>query len=206
MGLDSKQHWETIYQTKSANEVSWTQVVPQVSIDLIQATGLPKDAAIIDIGGGDSNLVDHLLALGYSNITVLDISAHAIQKAQARLGEKAHSVKWIVTDILNFKPESPYQLWHDRAAFHFLTEKNQIDTYLQLVKTNAPKQLIIGTFSLDGPLKCSGINIHQYDEDSLPKTFESIVYTNQGCNRHHHTTPFGTVQDFIFCSFKKHQD
>ena len=206
MGLDSKQHWETIYQTKSAQEVSWTQVVPQVSIDLIQATGLPKDAAIIDIGGGDSNLVDHLMALGYSNITVLDISAHAIQKAQARLGEKAHSVKWIVTDILNFKPESPYQLWHDRAAFHFLTEKNQIDTYLQLVKTNAPKQLIIGTFSVDGPLKCSGINIHQYDEDSLPKTFESIGYTNQGCNRHHHTTPFGTVQDFIFCSFKKHQD
>lgn len=203
MEFDSKHHWETIYQTKSANEVSWTQAVPQVSIDLMQATGLPKDAAIIDIGGGDSNLVDHLLNLGYSNITVLDISAHAIEKAQARLGEKAQSVKWIETDILNFQPETTYQLWHDRAAFHFLTENTQVNTYLQLIKKIAPEQLIIGTFSVDGPIKCSGIEIQQYDEDSLPKTFASIGYTNQGCTRHSHTTPFGTVQDFIFCRFKK---
>ena len=203
MGFDSKQHWESIYQTKSANEVSWTQAVPQVSLDLIQATGLPKDAAIIDIGGGDSNLVDHLLNLGYSNITVLDISAHAIEKAQARLGEKAQSVKWIETDILTFQPEITYQIWHDRAAFHFLTENNQVNTYLQLIKKIAPEQLIIGTFSVDGPIKCSGIEIQQYDEDSLPKTFASIGYTNQGCTRHLHTTPFGTIQAFIFGQFKQ---
>lgn len=203
MTFDSKQHWETIYQTKSANEVSWTQAVPELSLDLIKALDLQKDAAIIDIGGGDSNLVDHLLKLGYTNLTVLEISPSAIEKAKSRLGNKAHLVQWIVSDILDFKPETTYQVWHDRAAFHFQTESDAIKQYLTKVQNANAEHLIIGTFSVDGPIKCSGINIHQYDENSLPKTFSAIGYTNAGCSRHQHKTPFGTIQDFIFCHFKK---
>jgi 2-polyprenyl-3-methyl-5-hydroxy-6-metoxy-1,4-benzoquinol methylase len=203
MSFDSKQHWENIYQTKSADEVSWTQAVPEVSLKLINSIGLQKDAAIIDIGGGDSNLVDHLLDEGYTNLTVLDISSSAIEKAKTRLGHKAHLVKWIVSDILNFNPETTFQLWHDRAAFHFQTEPNAIEHYLEQVQKAHAEHLIIGTFSVNGPIKCSGINIHQYDENSLPETFTSIGYLNEACERQLHTTPFGTTQDFIFCKFKK---
>ena len=129
-----KQHWETIYQTKQPNEVSWTEEVPTVSLGFIHQFNLPKDAKIIDIGGGDSKLVDHLLAEGYSNVSVLDISAVAIERAKKRLGEKANSVIWFETDILEFEPNEKYDLWHDRAAFHFQTDSDKVNGYLNIVK------------------------------------------------------------------------
>src|SRR5437879_1858716 len=121
-----KEHWEQVYSTKQPNEVSWTQEFPKTSLDFIRSFNLPKVASIIDIGGGDSKLIDYLLNQGYQNITVLDISSRAIDRAKQRLGEKATTVNWIVCDITEFKPATTYECWHDRAAFHFLTTTNEI--------------------------------------------------------------------------------
>ncbi len=202
--MNSKQqHWENIYQNKQPNEVSWTQEVPQISLDLIHSLGLPKSASIIDAGGGESRLVDFLLEEGFENITVLDISANAIERAKKRLGEKAAKVTWIVSDILEFQPDQTYDCWHDRAAFHFLTAPEDIRKYVELVNRSVNKYLVIGTFSTDGPLKCSGLEITQYSENSLSNIFQS--FTQLGCQTENHTTPFNTQQNFIFCSFEKHQ-
>lgn len=195
-------HWENVYQTKSPNQVSWTQEKPEVSLKYIQDFGLTKSASIIDIGGGDSKLVDYLLELGYTDITVLDISATSIEKAKLRLGDDASKVKWIVSDILTFMPNRIYDIWHDRAAFHFLTENTQIEKYLKLVSSNA-NNIIIATFSVDGPVKCSGLEIKQYDESSMKNKFEQIGFVNIKCTRSDHTTPMGTVQNFVFCAFNK---
>lgn len=202
MNVINKNHWDTVYATKNPNEVSWTQDKPQTSLDLIHSAGLGKDARIIDIGGGDSNLVDFLLDEGYQNITILDISAKALEKARARLGNKAEKVKWIVSDITEFKPEENYDIWHDRAAFHFLTSPEQVSKYVDIAEKNCKGFLIIGTFSKNGPEKCSGLEIRQYDSESLSKVFEPaferIKYLTED-----HTTPFGTIQNFVFCGFKK---
>jgi len=198
-----KQHWENIYQTRQPNEVSWTEEVPTVSLGFIHQFNLPKDAKIIDIGGGDSKLVDHLLAEGYSNVSVLDISAAAIERAKKRLGEKATTVKWFETDILEFKPNDKYDLWHDRAAFHFQTEPDKIDGYLNLVKDAVTGKIIVGTFSVDGPKKCSGLEIKQYDEVAMKDKFEHASFKNIECKREDHITPVGAVQNFVFCSFEK---
>ena len=198
-----KQHWENIYQTKQTNEVSWTEEVPTVSLGFIHQFNLPKHAKIIDIGGGDSKLVDHLLAEGYSNVSVLDISAAAIERAKKRLGEKANSVIWFETDILEFKPNDTYDLWHDRAAFHFQTEKDKIDGYLDLVKGAVTGKIIVGTFSVDGPPKCSGLEVKQYNEAGMKDKFEHASFKNIECKREDHITPTGAVQNFVFCSFEK---
>ncbi len=201
--IDRKQHWETIYEKKQPNEVSWTQEVPQISLDFIHSLGLNKLDSIIDIGGGESRLVDFLLAEGFENITVLDISAHAIERAKKRLGTKADQVTWIISDILEFKPKQTYHCWHDRAAFHFLTESAHIQQYVGLVNQYATKNLVIGTFSTEGPLKCSGLEIRQYNEPSLVETFNAFKKIE--CKTENHTTPFNTQQNFIFCSFQKIQ-
>jgi trans-aconitate methyltransferase len=198
-----KQHWENIYQTKQPNEVSWTEEVPTVSLGFIHQFNLPKDAKIIDIGGGDSKLVDHLLAEGYSNVSVLDISAAAIDRAKKRLGEKAATVRWFETDILEFKPNDKYDLWHDRAAFHFQTEADKIEGYLNIVKDAVTGKIIVGTFSVDGPKKCSGLEIKQYDEVAMKDKFEHASFKNIECKREDHITPSGAVQNFVFCSFEK---
>jgi 2-polyprenyl-3-methyl-5-hydroxy-6-metoxy-1,4-benzoquinol methylase len=201
---ERKKHWENIYQTKQLNEVSWYQPVPQTSLDLISKYVKSFDAKIIDIGGGDSFLVDHLIKLGYTNISVLDISEAAIERAKIRLGENANKVSWIVSDISKFEPTEKYDFWHDRAAFHFLTNKEEIQSYVQLVQAsiNSNGILSIGTFSDNGPLKCSGIEITQYTEDSLSNLFtngfekiESFLVD--------HPTPFDTVQNFVFGVFRK---
>ncbi|MBN9295667.1 MAG: class I SAM-dependent methyltransferase [Filimonas sp.] len=197
-------HWENVYQTKGPQDVSWTQDVPETSLQLIRSFALPKDAAIIDIGGGDSKLVDYLLEEGYSNLSVLDISASALNKAKERLGEKASTVKWIVSDITAFVPEQKYAVWHDRAAFHFLTEEGHIHKYVQLAKECVTGFLAIGTFSDNGPKKCSGLDIKQYNEEGLKNTFAD-GFTQLACTRTVHTTPFDTTQDFVFCSFKVNQ-
>ncbi len=200
MEKNLKAHWETVYETKSPQEVSWTQEIPKISLDFIQSFELSKDVRIIDVGGGDSLLVDHLLDLGYTNISVLDISAHAIERAKVRLGERASLIHWIISDINDFQPEFAYDVWHDRAAFHFLTQPSDIDSYVRLV-ANQAKNLVVGTFSTDGPLKCSGLEITQYDETSLGELFQAKGFERIETKREDHQTPFGTSQNFVFASF-----
>ncbi|MFM7016062.1 MAG: class I SAM-dependent methyltransferase [Bacteroidota bacterium] len=202
--FDRKKHWETIYQTKELKDVSWFQPNPATSLDFFKQFSVPFNASIIDIGGGDSYLVDHLLEMGYEDITVLDISEAAIERAKQRLGSKSKKVKWIVADAASFKPTRKYDFWHDRAAFHFLTDENEITEYLKTAQDsiNANGILVIGTFSEQGPKKCSGIEIKQYSEnlmtERLKKYFEKIK-----CITVDHKTPFDTIQNFVFCSFKK---
>lgn len=204
--FDRKKHWENIYQTKELKDVSWFQPTPETSLDFFKQFNVPTTAKVIDIGGGDSFLVDHLLDLGYQDISVLDISAAAIDRAKQRLGDKAKNVKWIVADAATFKPTEKYDFWHDRAAFHFLTDEQEIANYLQIAQEsiNPTGILVIGTFSEQGPKKCSGIEIKQYSEttmtDQLKKFFEKIK-----CITVDHLTPFDTIQNFVFCSFRKLQ-
>jgi hypothetical protein len=199
--MSKKEHWETIYTTKTPQEVSWTQPYPTLSVDLIQQLKLPLSASIIDIGGGDSLLVDALLELGYSQITVLDIADSALIKAQKRLGDKAGKINWIVSDILDFVPNQTYDIWHDRAAFHFLTSPSEIDKYTRLLSQNS-NHGIVGTFSSEGPLKCSGIEITQYDEAKIKNTWGKLMTIDQTLT-HTHITPFDTQQHFIFACLSK---
>lgn len=202
MDMDRKKHWEDIYRDKRPDEVSWTQAVPEMSLRFIRELDLPKSAGIIDVGGGESRLADCLLEEGYSDITVLDISANAIERAKKRLGPKASRVKWLVTDILDFKPAAVYALWHDRATFHFLTGEADIGKYVELVNANAGKYLVIGAFSAAGPLKCSGLKITRYSETSMAAKF-APGFRKLNCRTEEHRTPFDTRQNFIFCSFEK---
>jgi ubiquinone/menaquinone biosynthesis C-methylase UbiE len=202
--FDRKKHWETIYQTKQLNEVSWFQPIPETSLDFFREFEVPKNAKIIDIGGGDSFLVDHLLKLGFENITVVDISAASLQRAKKRLGEPAKKVTWIVADASCFEPAEKYDFWHDRAAFHFLTDENEITSYINAAQQNIKANgiLAIGTFSEQGPQKCSGIEITQYSEETLTQRFEPF-FNKINCSTIDHKTPFDTVQNFVFCSFRK---
>lgn len=202
--FDSKAHWENIYTQKNTKEVSWYQVVPEVSLRLIHELKIAKDACIIDVGGGDSLLVDFLLNEGFTNITVLDISATAIENAKKRLGEKAKNVTWAVSNIVDFEPKTEYAFWHDRATFHFLTDEKDVRRYLKIVEQSIATEgaVAIGTFSTNGPKKCSGIDIKQYDEEALSGFFQS-KFNKIKCFRKNHQTPFGTVQEFLFCTFKK---
>ena len=201
---DRKKHWENIYQTKQINEVSWYQPTPETSLELIKQFNLPDTAKIIDVGGGDSFLVDNLFDSGYSDITVLDISQAAIDRAKSRLGGRAKDVKWIVADAADFKPTEKYELWHDRAAFHFLTDEQEIRKYMETASKyiNTGGVLILGAFSEAGPKKCSGIEIRQYSETTMTAllhgNFEKIE-----CIRVDHKTPMGGIQNFLFCSFRK---
>lgn len=202
--FDRKKHWENVYQTKELKEVSWYQPTPITSLDFIKEFNVPKTAKIIDIGGGDSFLVDSLLDLGYTDVTVLDISSAAIERAKQRLAEKAQNVKWIVADAAAFNPTEKYDFWHDRAAFHFLTEEQDISSYLKIAEQNINSSgvLVIGTFSEDGPKKCSGINIKQYSESSMTERLKAL-FEKINCIRVEHQTPFDTTQNFVFCSFRK---
>ena len=157
MDTKNKEHWEAVYQTKGPEEVSWTQEIPKTSLNFIHSFSLNKSAKIIDIGGGDSKLVDFLLDEGFENISVLDISAKALEKAKLRLGNRSEKVNWIVSDILDFKPDTAFDVWHDRAAFHFLTTKEQVEKYIEIAQSVVSGYLTIGTFSENGPKKCSGL-------------------------------------------------
>lgn len=204
--FDRHSHWENIYQTKKLSEVSWYQPVPVTSLEFLKQFSVPTTARIIDVGGGDSLFVDHLLRLGYENITVLDISETAISRAKERLGKEADKVTWIVSDATTFQPLEKYDFWHDRATFHFLTQERDIDRYINNIRQgiNPDGIVIIGTFSENGPQKCSGIEIKQYSETTMAarmkRFFEKIK-----CFTIDHKTPFDTVQNFIFCSFRKLQ-
>ncbi len=201
-----KNHWENIYRTKQPGEVSWTQEFPQTSLNFIHDFKLPKTARIIDVGGGDSRLVDFLVDLGYTDITVLDISAKALERAGARLGNRADKVKWIEQDIREYKPDNLFDLWHDRATFHFLTAKEEISKYISIVKAcvKVNGYIIIGTFSIQGPEKCSGLPVQRYSEHLLTEEF-SGEFEKISCFTEDHITPFETKQNFIFCSFRRRE-
>jgi 2-polyprenyl-3-methyl-5-hydroxy-6-metoxy-1,4-benzoquinol methylase len=202
--FDKHSHWEKIYKAKQINEVSWFQPVPSTSLDFISFFNIPLDANIIDIGGGDSLLADHLLDLGYTNITVLDISETAIQKAKQRLGDRAKQVKWIISDVTVFRTDEIYDFWHDRATFHFLTTESEINDYINVVQQHISLSgiVVIGTFSEQGPEKCSGISIKQYSETTMTELLQEF-FQKVKCVTVDHTTPFNTVQNFVFCSFRK---
>ena len=197
-----KSHWENIYTQKSPEEVSWTQKKPVLSLRWIESLSLPKNAAIIDIGGGESRLVDYLLALGYSDLTVLDITEAALNRSKKRLGLKANLVNWIQADITTFKPQKKYIIWHDRAVFHFLTHEDEVKTYVDTVAASVDQYLLMSTFSKEGPLKCSGLPITQYDAKSIAAHFTNDFKLLQQ-EHETHTTPFDTTQAFIYTLFKK---
>lgn len=199
-----KTHWEKIYEAKAESDFSWFQPYPQTSVDFINLFKLPKTASIIDIGGGDSHLVDVLLELGYSDITILDISAKSIERTKVRLGEKASAVTWIEKDIVNFVPQRMYDFWHDRAAFLFLTAEIQIIKYLAIVKQGIKSggHLVLGTFSDKGPSQCSGLEVRQYTEASMSALFEK-EFRRIKCIEETHITPHNTQQNFVFCSFQR---
>lgn len=198
--MSNASHWENIYKNKSPNEVSWTEEIPSTSIKFFKDFNIDKNSPIIDIGGGESKFVDFLLEEGYNNISILDISENALIKVKQRLGIKANKIKWIVSDINTFKPDTKYKIWHDRALFHFLTSKKEINRYIKNVSKYA-ENIIIGTFSKSGPNKCSGLQVTQYDQDSLENCFKKSSLSLLRSEYIDHNTPFNTIQNFIFCSF-----
>ncbi|MBC8153024.1 MAG: class I SAM-dependent methyltransferase [Bacteroidetes bacterium] len=192
----SQQHWNTVYQTKPSDTVSWYEAYPQRSVDTIQAFGLATDARIVDVGGGDSRLVDALLDLGFTNITVLDISSDAL--------ERASQVHWVVANITDYRPTQSFDVWHDRAAFHFLTTATAVSSYLDVAGSGIRPggYLTIGTFSTNGPTQCSNLPVRQYSPDALAGEF-SGTFSKLYCEEADHYTPTGTVQAFTFCQFER---
>lgn len=199
-----KEHWEKVFATKAENEVSWFQKRPETSIQLIQSLKLPKDAKIIDIGGGDSYLIDSLIELGFTNLYLLDISENAIQRIKNRLGANSDKVTFIVSDVLEFKPKEKFDVWHDRASFHFLIKEDEILKYKTTVSDSLTPNgnFVLGTFSNEGPLKCSGLDISQYSVEKTLNLFED-TFEMENCFTEDHQTPFETTQNFIFSIFKK---
>jgi SAM-dependent methyltransferase len=202
---DRQAHWQNVYATKAEKEVSWFQENPGPSLDLIAATGIRGGADIIDIGGGASRLVDSLLDGGFHPITILDLSAKALEAAKMRLGPRADGVDWIAADVTTWEPSRNYDLWHDRAAFHFLTEPADREAYVARLKqaVRAGGHVIIATFASDGPERCSGLPIVRYDPETLARTlgpgFELVE-----SRRHDHVTPGGNTQRFQFSRFLRH--
>jgi 2-polyprenyl-3-methyl-5-hydroxy-6-metoxy-1,4-benzoquinol methylase len=199
-----KGHWEAVYQTKDTTKVGWFQPVPQVSIELIFDLNLAKKSFIIDVGGGDSLLVDWLVDQEYEHVTLLDISESALQKAQNRLGKSASKVTWEVFDILEFEPKAEFDLWHDRAVFHFLTEPNEQQTYKSLVERAIASEgyLLVMTFSKSGPKSCSGLPVQQYDVADLEAFFSQKFELIKSLN-YDHITPSESAQNYSVCLFRR---
>ena len=202
--FDRKSHWQNIYREKQPCDVSWYQTIPELSLKFIDTSGIDKNDAIIDIGGGASTLVCHLLEKGYSSLSVLDISANALECARQQVGTDANHVEWIESDITEFTAPHPYSFWHDRAVFHFLTNKLDREKYVSaLLNAVIPGgHVIIAAFAIGGPEKCSGLNIEQYDEpkiqQALGKQFRLVEQTKEI-----HMTPTGNKQEFIYFHFTR---
>ncbi len=196
-----KEHWEKVYTTKSTDAVSWFQQHAALSLDLIKATGVARDAGIIDVGGGASTLVDDLVREGYSDLSVLDLSAAALEAARQRLGAQAGKVNWIEADITQVElPTKRFDIWHDRAVFHFLTTQKQRDAYVRAVYYSVKPggHVIIATFAEDGPEQCSGLPVMRYRADELHDEFGEAFKLLKH-QKEAHQTPFGTVQQFVYC-------
>lgn len=199
-----KHHWETIYAAKPSTQHSWYQPTPAVSLALIRAAGLNPTAKIIDIGGGASTLPDHLLAEGYRALTVLDLAAAALDQSRQRLGPAAAPVDWIAADILTWQPATRYALWHDRAVFHFLIDPASRRAYLAtLARSLQPgATVILATFALDGPEKCSGLPVRRYSPQTLADELGPAFTLRETATEDHHT-PSGGLQRFVYCRFTR---
>ena len=203
--MDNKQHWENIYQKKEIDGVSWYQKIPQESLQLIKKYSISNSDKIIDIGCGKSFLADFLLELNYNDISLVDISSNALKEVKERLQNK--SLNFIETDILNFNSSDKYDIWHDRAVFHFITDSEGIKKYISLCNEYISKEgvLIIGTFAEDGPLKCSGLEIKRYSVDQISGLFKETFELVESFKMLH-KTPFDTEQSFSFCVLRKFID
>lgn len=199
-----KQHWNNVYETKNDDEVSWYQENPTSSLNLITALNLSNEAEIIDVGGGNSNLTKELQKQGFVNLSVLDISNKVLEHTKTKFGENGKNIKWIVSDILDFKLKQQYDLWHDRATFHFLTRKSNIVKYVTIASKAIKKNgyLVLATFSKSGPKKCSGLDIMQYDKEKLQELFGE-QFTLIKSFEEVHRTPYNTEQNFIYNLFQK---
>ena len=202
--IERQTHWQNVYQTKGEHDVSWFEETPTISLDLIRATGLGTDASIIDVGGGASRLVDALITEGFRSITVLDVSDKALTTSRDRLGPRARHVTWIVTDVTAWRPDKSYDLWHDRAALHFLTDPSDRAAYATCVQNavRAGRHVIIGTFAPDGPERCSGLPVIRHDAASIGETLGRSFKLIES-RRHDHQTPGGTIQRFQFSRFQR---
>lgn len=203
MTVSRKEHWEHVYQTRGPSELSWYQPVPEKSMELIRKTGVPLDAPIIDIGGGTSTLVDLLVRSGYSDITVLDIAANALETSRERAGKSASQVQWIESDVLDFEPLRHYRIWHDRAVFHFQVEEDRVQKYLEVVrKALTPNGfLALSTFGPEGPDRCSNLPTRRYSveelSDRLDALFDLVVFELE-----EHVTPGKARQQFLCTLWK----
>jgi SAM-dependent methyltransferase len=208
MSDTSRQHWERTYARRPADEVSWFQREPAPSLAMIAATGVGRDAAILDVGGGASSLVDHLLHRGYGRVTVLDVSGGALEIARARLGASARGVDWRVEDITRWSPpEHGFDVWHDRAVFHFLVEAADRDAYLRALDRGLRPggHLILATFAPTGPERCSGLPVQRYSPEALQAVL-GPGYRLVESRPEAHVTPAGVSQDFTWCRFGKATD
>jgi SAM-dependent methyltransferase len=202
---DRRTHWESVYETKKPDSVSWYQQSLRVSLELIRSTGLAKDVALVDVGGGASTLVDDLLALEYSNITVLDISAQALEYSRRRLGPRGKAVKWFVGDITAVNPSQiGCEIWHDRAVFHFLVEERDRKKYCNVLQASLRPGgfVVIATFGPNGPAQCSGLNIVRYDPNSLLQTL-GASFKLLSSQVELHRTPSDRTQEFVYCLLQK---
>ena len=202
--LNRQAHWQLVYKEKGENQVSWFQERPNISLELIEAVRADRSSAMIDIGGGASRLVDALVEKSYRDLTVLDPSESAVSITKMRFGERAAMVKWIAADVTRWEPPRSYDLWHDRAAFHFLTEASDRTAYIdRLTKAVRPGgHAIIGTFALDGPERCSGLPVVLYDAAQLSATL-TPSFALVDMRRDDHKTPWGAIQHFQFSVFKR---
>jgi SAM-dependent methyltransferase len=203
-GPDRQAHWQTVYQTKGEQQVSWSQPCPEPSLGLIEKFALGKRASIVDIGGGASRLVDALHERGYRHLTVLDLSEAALKSPKDRLGADASSVQWIAADVTKWQPPQAFDIWHDRAAFHFLVDASDREAYMArlLQGVTSGGHAIIATFALDGPEKCSGLPVQRYDHATLGEALGpdfALVHHQP----HHHVTPWGAPQSFQFSVFRR---
>lgn len=202
--MDVRTHWEHVYRTKKGTQLSWYRAHLETSLELISAAAGSREAHIIDVGGGESTLVDDLLERGYPHVSVLDISQTAIDETRKRLGERAEKVSWLVGDITRMElPPHQYDVWHDRAVFHFLTKSTDRIAYVRQVRDSVKTggHVIVGSFGPGGPLKCSGLDVMRYDAEGLHGEFGNQFQLVKHVEEQHRT-PFGTTQEFVYCYCK----
>lgn len=204
---DPRQHWEQVYASKTADAVSWYQARPDTSLAFIADSKVQRDAPVLDVGGGASTLVDHLLERGYTDITVLDLAAHALVQAQARLGPaRAQQVQWLIEDVTRFAPARRYALWHDRAVFHFLGDDAARMAYMDALRRSLVPggTLIMATFAADGPTRCSGLDVTRYEADALCALFGGD-FERMATGREVHVTPWGSEQAFTYLRLRRRE-
>lgn len=204
MPSDEQNYWTQVYQDKAPAEVSWYQAFPEPSLSALDRFGAGPSSALVDVGGGASNLVDALLDRGWRDVTVLDVAAPSLEAAKARLGPKARLVQWEVADVTKWHPPRAFDAWHDRAVFHFLTEPQQREAYRRALSQGVASGGLVAmaTFALDGPEKCSGLPVQRYDADSLAAEMSGLLHLLDSW-RETHVTPWGAKQSFNWCAFRR---